>query len=673
MIARVSAPPTAGPHSTCLADRIAHIDEECADWDRHTCLALIDELNQLRATLLEHERAMQPSIDNLAAEQRTSARNLAHYLALRRQDLRALQERLAWLGVSSLGRSEAHVLANLDKVLDILHRLCGLPCPAHVASEPIGFTQSRALLERHAADLLGAPASGRHVRIMVTLPAEAAHDYRLVKRLVTAGMEIARINCAHDDATAWRAMAANVRRAAKATRRPLRILMDLAGPKLRTGALQAGPQVLKLRPHRDTLGRLLAPARVGLRPAGSQSGIKGAEAHIGVDAEWLSGLQDDDLVELVDARGARRCLRLVERCGAGMLAEVDKTTYLIPQSRLKRLRPGKGQRTTTCADLPVTTASLTLSSGDLLRLTRADDIDTAASGPAPKQRRNPPAHAIPCSLPEVFAQTRVGERIFFDDGRIGGVIRRCHADWLDVEITQARPGGEKLMTDKGINLPDSRLDLPALTTADLENLAVAAEIADMVGLSFVQEAADVHALQDHLKNLDSSGVGLVLKIETQRAFAHLPELLMAAMSAPAAGVMIARGDLAVECGYERLAELQEEILWAAEAAHMPVIWATQVLESLVKSGLPSRAEITDAAMGERAECVMLNKGLHIVEGIAALDGILRRMQTHQSKKRPLLRALQAWPAPLKPTDHPPAPAEKPKPPRRRRENSQPPG
>ena len=106
--------------------------------------------------------------------------------------------------------------------------------------------------------------------------------------------------------------------------------------------------------------------------------------------------------------------------------------------------------------------------------------------------------------------------------------------------------------------------------------------------------------------------------------------------------MIARGDLAVECGFERLAEVQEEILWVCEAAHMPVIWATQVLETLAKTGLPSRAEITDAAMGERAECVMLNKGPHILDAMRTLDDILRRMQAHQSKKRPLLRALKSW-------------------------------
>lgn len=81
--------------------------------------------------------------------------------------------------------------------------------------------------------------------------------------------------------------------------------------------------------------------------------------------------------------------------------------------------------------------------------------------------------------------------------------------------------------------------------------------------------------------------------------------------------MIARGDLAVECGYERMAEVQEEILWICEAAHLPVIWATQVLESLAKKSQPSRAEITDAAMGERPECVMLNKGPHIAAAVSA--------------------------------------------------------
>lgn len=131
----------------------------------------------------------------------------------------------------------------------------------------------------------------------------------------------------------------------------------------------------------------------------------------------------------------------------------------------------------------------------------------------------------------------------------------------------------------------------------------------------------------------------MLKIETHQAFERLPGLMLAAMRQHPVGIMIARGDLAVECGYERLAEVPEEILWLCEAAHLPVIWATQVLESLAKKGQPSRAEIKDAAMGERAECVMLNKGPHIVAAVSVLDDILRRMQDHQSRKSSRLRRL----------------------------------
>jgi pyruvate kinase len=103
--------------------------------------------------------------------------------------------------------------------------------------------------------------------------------------------------------------------------------------------------------------------------------------------------------------------------------------------------------------------------------------------------------------------------------------------------------------------------------------------------------------------------------------------------------MVARGDLTVEVGFERLAEVQEEIRWLCEAAHVPAIWATQVLENLTKTGSPSRAEVTDAAMAVRAECVMLNKGFCATDAVAFLDNVLRRMQDHHDKKRAMLRRL----------------------------------
>jgi pyruvate kinase len=103
--------------------------------------------------------------------------------------------------------------------------------------------------------------------------------------------------------------------------------------------------------------------------------------------------------------------------------------------------------------------------------------------------------------------------------------------------------------------------------------------------------------------------------------------------------MIARGDLAVELGFERLSEAQEEIVWMCEAAHVPVIWATQILETLAKAGLPTRAEVTDAASAVKAECAMLNKGPHILEAVRFLSGLLERGGENHSKKHNLLRKL----------------------------------
>jgi len=164
-------------------------------------------------------------------------------------------------------------------------------------------------------------------------------------------------------------------------------------------------------------------------------------------------------------------------------------------------------------------------------------------------------------------------------------------------------------------------------------------LADIVALSFVERPEDVAELDAEMERLGDSHTGLVLKIETRRGFSRLPSLLLGAIGTRPLGVMIARGDMAVESGFERLAEIQEEMLWLCEAAHVPVIWATQVLDRLSRKGLPTRAEITDAAMGERAECVMLNKGPHVLDAITLLDGILRRMEGHQHKKISTLRSL----------------------------------
>jgi pyruvate kinase len=242
-------------------------------------------------------------------------------------------------------------------------------------------------------------------------------------------------------------------------------------------------------------------------------------------------------------------------------------------------------------------------------------------------------------IPEIYRDARPGERVCFDDGRIAGIVEKRQAKQLQIRITHTRKRVERLTRDKGVNLPDTHLGLPALSEKDLQDLEFATRHADMIGLSFVNSPDDVRALREHLHRLGRSDLGVVLKIETNRGFANLPDTLFEALKFPACGVMIARGDLGVECGFERMAEVQEEILWVCESAHVPVIWATQVLEGLTKRGHASRAEITDAAMSQAAECVMLNKGLHITEAVRTLDDILQRMQGHHSKKRSMLRKL----------------------------------
>jgi pyruvate kinase len=489
--------------------------------------ALSDRLSAIREQLLEVAGGWRPWIEGRDADRDASARNLLQYLALRRHDLRELQDPLIALGLSSLGGSEGHVQASVDAVLDALDALACHPPGTRSNPPPMGFAHNREVLAIRTEALLGPVPRGRPTRIMVTMPTEAAHDPAMVRELLVAGMDCMRINCAHDAAPEWRAMLENLRQGEDETRRRARVVVDLPGPKLRTGPL--APQ-----PTSDGKGDYL---RLGI--------------------------------------------------------------------------------------------------GDRLLLTR--DAGVTMSGPDER-----PAARIGCSLAEAFTVTRRGHHVWLDDGKLGGVVETVDRDSIELRITSARAKGSKLRAGKGINLPDALLDIDLIGPHSQDALEFAAECADIVGLSFVSRVREVERVNGYLAQHARPEVGMILKIETRRAFEHLPGLLLAALGGQRpAGVMIARGDLAVECGYERLAEVQEEILWLCQAAHVPVIWATQVLDRLAKTGRPSRAEITDAAMGVRAECVMLNKGPRIIEAISVLDDILRRMEQHHRKKRSLLPPLGA--------------------------------
>ena len=610
-------------------------------WGSELVTNLRSELELIRDEMYSMETSKSVSLNDIAPHFRSSAANLLHYLVLRRHDIRPLQIKLTSLGLSSLGRSEAAVLPTLENVLQVLSCLNGGTVQTHHQKPAIIF-KGRETLESNSELLFGPKSSPRDVHIMVTMPSEAASDYILVRDLVANGMNCMRINCAHDGVNEWERMIENLRRARRELGKKCRVLMDLGGPKLRTGPVDEGCEVLKVRPRRDRFGSILEPSHIWLRPEGSNRVPAGTvDGIVAIDNKWLTKLKSGDQIGFIDARGAFRSLDVTSEDGDCRIAEGIRTAYLMPGIKISRVRSGSSKSPSAIIFKVISTDPyLLLNRGDILNVTRRLDPGTPATLDS-KGKLEKPA-SIGCSLPEVLNDVRAGDRIWFDDGKIAGIVRNATNDYLKVEILSERPGGEKLRGEKGINLPDSHLKLSCITEKDQQDLKFIVNHAHMVGMSFVQNVADIHLIQNMVSSLGMPKIGIVLKIETRRGFEMLPDLLLAAMRSHVAGVMIARGDLAVECGYERLAEVQEEMLWLCEAAHIPVIWATQVLETLAKSGMPSRAEITDAAMGERAECVMLNKGPHIIAAIRVLDNILQRMSDHQFKKSSMMRQLRWW-------------------------------
>ncbi|STY68684.1 pyruvate kinase [Micrococcus luteus] len=597
---------------------------------------LTTELTALRDRLLSAEAEHADLISRVRDRHRASARNLVHYVALRGTDLRPLQEALSDAGLSSLGRMEAGVLGHVDAVLAAARALDGDPAPAPAPDDDaLTPAEGRAVLARNAASLLGPARGDRDARIMVTMPSEAATDPELVARIAEAGMDLARVNCAHDDEQAWAAMIAAVRRCAGAGRPAPLVAMDLAGPKVRTGPIEPGPRVVKVKPARDPSGTVTEPSRVWLA-AGPHDAVAAADRPDGAvvvpladpEGTTLAVLQRGDEIELTDARGAHRRLEVEQVDGEGVLVRAEKTVYWATGTALTTphgpLEVGP---------LPPLEQSMRVHEGEQIVLTRSLEPVPAVDAPP---------YRIGLTLVQAFADATVGDRVSLDDGRIGTRITGVSDDEITLEVTQAGPRGAKLKAEKGVNFPDTHLDIPALTDEDLAHIPFAVRHADMVNMSFVRSAEDVAQLIDALEAEAAPDVDITLKIETVEAFRQLPRMLLEAMRWRDVGVMIARGDLAVEAGFERMAELQEEILWLCEAAHVPAIWATQVLESLAKTGLPSRAEITDAAMAQRAEAAMLNKGPYIDRAVTVLGDILGRMHGHASKKRDMLRRLESW-------------------------------
>lgn len=599
--------------------------------DNKTLLTNIMQLRDQAITFAsQHE-----TIEGLDEEHRISAENLLHYLSVRNSDLKEYQLALIKQGITSLGLLESHTLATLNSVIRILQCLEGQePTPAPAAAVPI--TESCPILERRTEVLFGTSPENRDVYIMVTMPTTAADDVNLIEGLLQAGMNIMRINCAHDDEVVWQKMIANLRTAEQNTGKSCKIQLDLAGPKLRTGQIKFVGKVFKVKPERDIYGRVTKPGRLWLIPKGCEA-IDIDYLSMEVSGKVLDETRTGDEILVTDSRGAKRKFKIIASHYYGRLVETTQTIYLQEETILDVVQ--KGQSIGQChpTNLHEMIKPILLHVGDEMVLTRSDlpgeGGEYDASG---KQKQK--AH-IHCTLEDAFTVVEPGQEVWLDDGKIGGVVNSNNGEEIEVVITHTPPGKAKLRAEKGINFPAANFNMPALTDKDFADLATMVDKVDMVALSFVRCSDDVKQLQNYLQQLGAEDTGIILKIENGKAFENLPAILLTAMQSPVSGVMIARGDLAVEVGFEQLSEVQEEILWLCEAAHMPVIWATQILENLAKKGAPSRAEVTDAAMSIRAECAMLNKGPNIVDTVELLDGILQRMDGHYHKRRLMLGPL----------------------------------
>ena len=479
---------------------------------------LYQQLRSLDSAMQESRAAFSSLLDGVDPSQRASAFNLIDYLTLRSRDISPVQETLHQLGFSTLAHSEGHISSQLATLMkhfghnEILEPACSYQQAVHISKQ-------------RQRQLFGNKEEEDVPSIMITFKTSFAYDFITVKKLLKAGMNIARINCAHDDEKTWMKMIRTIREVCEFTGLPCKIYMDLAGPKIRTS---------------------------------------------------LKGKKDKLLVE----------------------------------------------------------------EEDILLLTDKEDL----------KDKLPIVH---CTIPGIAHQLRIGERVFFDDGIIEAKVVALRPDAAEIEIVQAPSKKPYLKAEKGINFPDSKLQLSALSPFDRQCIPFIQEHADMIGFSFIHTAGDIVELQ---QALNDKPLPVVLKIETPEALRDLPHLLFTAMKTPLYGVMIARGDLAVEMGFENIGRAQEQIFAFCRAAHVPVIYATQILESMNKNGLPTRAEITDASYGILADCIMLNKGAHTAKVIRSLRKILRGKALEFSNHRPVSRMLESAKDFLQANKPEPAPA-----------------
>jgi pyruvate kinase len=673
------------------------------------------QLNKIYLDTIERAKKAQSKLIHFKIsnnENKCSCDNLFCYLALREHDLSDLQLRLAEQGLSSLEMLESRVLVSIEQVL----KHFGMPRVNVVSSSSTTATSGglckvnsqtgNMMLVKRSELLFGQSSKGRRTRIMVTLDSSDIFQYELIEQLLENGLDIVRINCAHNTKREWKLLIESIRTAEeRLVQRGIKIghkckiLMDLGGTKIRTGPVEHKPRPLKISVLEDVYGRPLRLAEGILDSEANQTGQVSLEgtrsgstfviAISKIDYGGLGSLKIGQKISFRDARDERLCtLTVLERLsptkvrvGLEHTAWLKEGTKLECQTNSFVESPGdvtvaatnsgddegssggttnhnyatdndndndrgsnNNNSTSTCSftvgQIKPQPVEIKVEYGNTLRLYR-DANRLGHTGDASVS--NKPG-GISCTRPEVLDHVVVGHRVFIDDGKIEGIVRSSNEEYLELEIISPRGTIAEIKPNKGMNFPDSSIIMPALTPQDIRNLEFVVEHADMVALSFVHRPEDIYDLHKELSKLEkknhgnSKDLGVIAKIETADSIHNMAKILIAGLELELKfGILIARGDLAVEVGFEKLPFVQEDILCLCEAAHTPVILATQILESLAESGLRTRPEITDAIMGQRAECVMLNNGTHIVEAVKTLSALLNTEERHQIKKVQLLR------------------------------------
>lgn len=477
---------------------------------------------------------------------------------------------------------------------------------------------------------------------MVTLGTEASRDYTLVSSLLEKGMTCARINCAHDDPVIWQGMIRNIRRAETEMGRPCRILMDLAGHKIRTGPIALGPSIHHIRVQKDRTGKVVTPGYLILTTDSESPSVDGLLFRVSIPKPLHKKLAPGMSLGFSDNQNRQRYLRVEKALSdTEWLVSCGQTAYLVPGCTLTLTMDQLTDNQNVVNEFTLgrftgEPLDIRVFKNQLLLLTPGNIDGKPAE--YDEQGLIYPAQ-IGCTLSSLIEKLEPGQPVWIDDGKVGAIVEAVTDQGALLRITVAKDSGVRIQSDKGINFPEAEFNLPPLTQKDLTDLDFVCAHADLVGFSFVEMLADMEQLMSELAKRNASELPVIAKIETNRAVKNLPDIILGTIGRHNLGIMIARGDLAVELGSARLAEIQEELLWLCEAAHVPIIWATQVLESIAKKGTRSRPEFTDAAMAVRAECVMLNKGPYILDAIEALVNVMIRMHEHQRKKFSRLRAL----------------------------------